>query len=150
MEELLFFKKEKILQTGLWETCWLFCLVHYHCGKMNWKVSHTLLGTTAIPWPPLQKQQCNLGELHKTSGWEDMRRAGVSFSPSSEGEMYTFCIVSKSNIFKVWFYKKLRKSDHWLKSRSLRTWFLQVTCLLHIYKEVYCEGSQRFLNAWKH
>lgn len=68
VEEPLFKKKRKYCKLVYERHVCSFVLVHYHHNKMCLKVSHTLLGTSAIPLPSLEKQQCNLGELHKTPG----------------------------------------------------------------------------------
>lgn len=81
----------------------VFVLVCYHHSKMCWKVSHALLGTSAIRLPSLEKQHCNLGELHKTSGWEDMRWAGLWHF------FLLSCTGSKSNISEVCFYRKIKE-----------------------------------------
>lgn len=73
---MAYFVGEPLLKKKKGKYCKLVCethvcsfvLVHYHHSKMCCKVSHALLGTSAICLPSLEKQHCNLGELHKTSG----------------------------------------------------------------------------------
>lgn len=140
VEEPLFFKKLKYCKPG-YEIHFCSFLYILLPAIRCWEVSHALTGTSAIPLPSLEKQQCNLGELYKTSGGEDTRRARrLPFFLFS-------CIGLKSNISKVRFHSELRKSDHWLKSIQMRRWLLQVTCFLYVYMGAYCEGLRRFLNT---
>lgn len=101
-----------------------------------WKVSHALTGTSAIPLPSLEKQQCNLGELYKMSGWEDTGRARLL-------PFFLFgCIGPKSKVLKVHFQNKLRKPDHRLKKDKrggdFRRWCFPYDCMV-----AYCEGLRR-------